>query len=56
MSNESHIAGGSGPTHRSVEIGVALAMLIFSLIVIVGSIQAGIGWASDGPAAGFFPF
>jgi hypothetical protein len=56
MSNESHIAGGSGPTHRSVEIGVALAMLIFSLIVIVGSVQAGIGWASDGPAAGFFPF
>jgi hypothetical protein len=56
MSNEFHVAGESGPSHRSVEIGVALAMLIFALIVIVGSIQAGIGWASDGPEAGFFPF
>jgi hypothetical protein len=39
-----------------VEIGVAVAMLVFSLIVIAGSLQAGIEWASDGPRAGFFPF
>ena len=56
MSDESHVTSGSGPTHRSVEIGVAVAMLVFSLIVIVGSLQAGIEWASDGPRAGFFPF
>jgi len=56
MSDETHVGGGSGPTHRSVEIGVAIAMLVFSLIVIAGSIQVGIGWASDGPRAGFFPF
>ena len=56
MSDETHTGGGSGPTHRSVEIGVAVAMLVFSLIVIAGSIQAGIDWASDGPRAGFFPF
>jgi putative tricarboxylic transport membrane protein len=56
MSDETHASGGSGPSHRSVEMGVAIAMLVFSLIVIAGSIQVGIGWASDGPRAGFFPF
>jgi putative tricarboxylic transport membrane protein len=56
MSHETHVSGGSGPSHRSVEIGVAIAMLVFSLIVIAGSIQVGMGWASDGPRAGFFPF
>jgi putative tricarboxylic transport membrane protein len=56
MSDETHAGGGTGPTHRSVEIGVAVAMIVFSLIVIYGSILVGIGWASDGPRAGFFPF
>ena len=56
MSEQTHAGGGSGPSHRSVEVGVAIAMLVFSLIVIAGSLQVGIGWASDGPAAGFFPF
>jgi hypothetical protein len=56
MSDETHVGDGTGPTHRSVEIGVAVAMIVFSLIVIYGSIQVGIGWASDGPRAGFFPF
>jgi hypothetical protein len=31
-------------------------MAIFALIVIAGSVQAGIGWGSEGPKAGFFPF
>ena len=47
---------GAGPTQRSVEIGVAVAMAIFALVVIAGSLQAGIGWGSEGPKAGFFPF
>ena len=46
----------AGPTHRSVEIGVALFVIVFALIIIVGSIQAGINWGADGPRAGFFPF
>jgi hypothetical protein len=45
-----------GPAHRSVEIGVTLVIAAFGLIVIVGSIQAGIGWGAEGPKAGFFPF
>ena len=48
--------GGTGPSHRSVEIGVAGFMALLALIGIYGSIKVGIGWADDGPRAGFFPF
>jgi putative tricarboxylic transport membrane protein len=48
--------GATGPTHRSVEIGVAGFTALFALIVMAGSIQAGIGWGAEGPKAGFFPF
>ena len=47
---------GVGPSHRSVEIGVTLAIASFGVVVIAGSIQAGIGWGAEGPRAGFFPF
>ena len=56
MTGQSNGAFGTGPTHRSVEIGVALMTTAFSLIVIGGSLQVGIDWAFDGPRAGFFPF
>jgi hypothetical protein len=48
--------GGTGPSHRAVEIGVALATAAVGLVAIVGSLQVGIGWAAEGPRAGFFPF
>jgi len=48
--------GATGPTHRSVEIGVAGAIAVFAIIVIIGSLQVGIGWGAEGPKAGFFPF
>ncbi|HET7679880.1 MAG TPA: tripartite tricarboxylate transporter TctB family protein [Xanthobacteraceae bacterium] len=50
------ISAEAGPGHRTVEIGVALAMIAFAVIVIIGSIQAGIDWGAEGPRAGFFPF
>jgi putative tricarboxylic transport membrane protein len=56
MSDNSHGLRGAGPTQRSVEIGVTLAMAVFSLIVIAGSLQVGIGWGAEGPKAGFVPF
>jgi putative tricarboxylic transport membrane protein len=56
MSNDSHGLRGAGPTQRSVEIGVTVAMAVFSLIVIAGSLQVGIGWGAEGPKAGFVPF
>jgi putative tricarboxylic transport membrane protein len=47
---------GAGPSQRSVEIGVALLIALFALIVIAGSMQAGLGWGAEGPKAGFVPF
>ena len=54
MTTNSHNA--SGPTHKSVEAGVAVAIALFGVIVIVGSMKAGINWGAEGPRAGFFPF
>jgi len=56
MSENAEQAGGAGPSHRSVELGVAGVMALLALIGIYGSLKVGIGWASDGPRAGFFPF
>jgi putative tricarboxylic transport membrane protein len=49
-------AQGAGPAQRSVEIGVAIAIALFGLIIIVGSLQVGVGWGAEGPQSGFFPF
>jgi len=48
--------GGTGPSHRSVEVGVAGFMALLALIGIYGSLQVGIGWGAEGPRTGFFPF
>ncbi len=55
MTDSSH-SSGAGPTHRGVEIGVAIAMLLFAAIIIYGAWLAGINWGAEGPRAGFFPF
>lgn len=46
----------SGPSHRRVEMGVAIGMMVFGLIVIAGSLRVGITWGAEGPRSGFFPF
>ena len=56
MSNALNESGGAGPSHRGVEIGVAVFMAGLALIGIYGSLKVGIGWADEGPHAGFFPF
>jgi hypothetical protein len=56
MSESSHSSGGAGPSHRSVEIGVALFMTLLAAVAIAGSLKVGIGWGAEGPKAGFFPF
>jgi hypothetical protein len=48
--------GGTGPSHRNVEVGVAAFMALLALIGIYGSLKVGIGWGAEGPRAGFFPF
>jgi len=55
MTDSSH-SSGAGPSHRAVEIGVAVAMLLFAAIVMYGAWLAGINWGAEGPRAGFFPF
>lgn len=55
MTDTSH-ARASGPAHRTVELGVAIAMIAFGGLVIAGSLQVGIGWGAEGPKSGFFPF
>jgi putative tricarboxylic transport membrane protein len=55
MSDESHMAE-SGPSHRTIEIAVALSTLAFGFIILVGSLQVGIDWGVEGPRPGFFPF
>jgi hypothetical protein len=47
---------GRGPGQRAVEVGTAIAIALFGIIVMIGSMQVGIGWAVEGPRAGFFPF
>ncbi|MFO1185211.1 MAG: tripartite tricarboxylate transporter TctB family protein [Bauldia sp.] len=54
--SESTDAGGKGPSHRTVELGVAAFTALLAIIVIAGSLRVGIGWAVEGPRAGFFPF
>jgi putative tricarboxylic transport membrane protein len=45
-----------GPAHKLVEAGITLLITLFGVIVIVGSVKAGINWGAEGPRAGFFPF
>ena len=56
MSERTHDTGGAGPSHRAVEIGTALAMIALGVVVIIGSLQVGVGWGAEGPKSGFFPF
>jgi hypothetical protein len=56
MSHSAKDAGGTGPSHRKVEIGFTLFMGLLGAISIIGALQVGIGWGADGPRAGFFPF
>jgi hypothetical protein len=46
----------SGPSHRRVEMGVAIGMIAFGLVVVAGSLQVGVSWGPQGPKSGFFPF
>jgi hypothetical protein len=56
MSHSAKEAGGTGPSHRKVEIGFTLFMGFLGLLSVIGSLQVGIGWGAEGPKAGFFPF
>jgi len=41
---------------RTMEVVVALLFLLVSGVVIADSLRLGMGWESDGPEPGYFPF
>jgi putative tricarboxylic transport membrane protein len=43
-------------SRRSMEIAVYIALLAFAAVMAFDNVRTGIGWASDGPRAGYFPF
>jgi putative tricarboxylic transport membrane protein len=49
-------SSNAGPAHKLVEAGVTLLIALFGVIVIAGSLKAGVNWGAEGPRAGFFPF
>jgi putative tricarboxylic transport membrane protein len=56
MSETTNESGGTGPSHRSMEVSVALFIALLAVVGIIGSFKVGVGWGPDGPRAGFFPF
>jgi putative tricarboxylic transport membrane protein len=56
MADEVQHGAESGPSHRSVEVAVALLTFAFGGVILVGSLRVGIGWGIEGPRPGFFPF
>lgn len=54
MADNRH-AEPSAANTRSVELVVALLIVAIGAVVIVDSHRVGIGWAEDGPRAGYFP-
>jgi len=45
----------SAASVRAVEIGVAAAILLFGLVVVIDSYRLGARWGDDGPQPGYFP-
>jgi hypothetical protein len=57
---ESHDESPASPpaslSARGPELGVAAVLVVLAVLVISDSLRVGIGWADDGPKAGYFPF
>ena len=41
---------------RLADLITASALLLLGVVVLVDSLRLGIGWSTDGPRSGFFPF
>ena len=41
---------------RAVDLATASIMILLGGVVVFDSLRIGIGWGSDGPRSGFFPF
>jgi putative tricarboxylic transport membrane protein len=49
-------SAGLTVTTRTMELIVAGLLMLVASIVMYDSIRVGVGWAFDGPQAGYFPF
>lgn len=57
MDHQSESSGPGVVSVRTMEIVVAIVLIVLSAIVIQDSLRIGAGWAeSEGPEAGYFPF
>ncbi|MFM7255790.1 MAG: tripartite tricarboxylate transporter TctB family protein [Betaproteobacteria bacterium] len=57
MQHEQEPTGERSATNRrSMEMVVALLLLLLGSVVVFDSLRLGASWADDGPQAGYFPF
>ncbi len=56
MSDDDHDDRSTAVRTRGPELAVAGFLFGIALLVITDSLRVGIGWADDGPRAGYFPF
>ncbi len=54
--NDAEADGNPVVSTRTMDMAVALILLVGSIVFIFDSFRSGIGWRDDGPAPGFFPF
>jgi len=43
-------------THRAVELGAVICLLLLGVVLLSEAIDLGPGWGESGPQPGFFPF
>ncbi len=43
-------------THQAAEVIVAVAIFLVGVVMMIDGQKIGMGWAPDGPQAGYFPF
>ncbi|HTU00674.1 MAG TPA: tripartite tricarboxylate transporter TctB family protein, partial [Candidatus Sulfotelmatobacter sp.] len=41
---------------RAADLVTAAAFILLGAVVIIDAVRLGIGWGTDGPKSGFFPF
>ena len=47
---------GAGPSERTVDAATAAVLIVAGAVVMWDSYRIGIGWATEGPQSGYFPF
>ncbi len=56
MSDDQREIRSTAVRTRGPELAVAGFLFCLAMLVITDSVRVGIGWADDGPQAGYFPF